>query len=117
MGAISIERQISILIVKLTGLLTEDILLKQFGDIRSIINPGEKVRILYDLLEIELNETAEIALEAQHIYKSIEKNVDRVAVVLTDYLVKTRAGIAFVHADKCEVFYDFESAIKWLKTG
>ena len=29
----------------------------------------------------------------------------------------TRAGIAFVHADKLEVFYDIESAIKVLKTG
>ena len=117
MGAFSVERQNSILLVKVIGLITEDILLKGFGEIRSHINPGEKVGILYDLLKIELNETEEIAIKAQHIDEWIEKNVDRVAVVLKDYLVKTRAGIAFVHAKKFEVFYDIESAIKWLKTG
>ena len=117
MASFSVKRQNSSLFVKITGLLTKEILLKGFEEIRSNINSGEKVRILFDLLEIELSENEGIALESQHLNESIEKNVERVAVVLTDYLVNTRAGIAFVHSEKYKVFYDIDSEEKWLRAG
>ena len=116
MDQVKFSKTDQVIMVQIKGKLTEDILFDGIHEIQNLIAPDETVSVLFDLLEVDLTETREIALEVNQLEATIHSKIKRIAVVVPDYLVATRAGLAFVNTESYERFYDLESARQWLRS-
>lgn len=116
MDQVKLSKTDQVVTVQVKGKLTEDILLEGIQEIQNLIAPEETVSVLFDLLEVDLTETREIALEVNQLEATIHSKIKRIAAVVPDYLVGARAGLAFVNTESFERFYDLESARQWLRS-
>ena len=69
-----------------------------------------------DLRDIQITESGEFVRVTKDFVDSISVRVRKVAVMIPDYLVKTRAGLVFVNINDYDIFYDLAAANRWLRS-
>jgi hypothetical protein len=79
--------------------------------------PGQKARLLYDVRQLKVSPNLEIAEFAKRFHSQISPLVSRLAVVVADYEVLSRVEMIFVNFDQHRIFYDADSAERWLREG
>ena len=105
-----------IVTVKLAGRPTSETVQTVIDSIQDQLKSTSDISLLVDVLDIQVTETGEFVQVTQDFVTSISERVRKVAALVPDYVVKTRAGLVFVNISEYEIFYDLAAAKSWLRS-
>lgn len=105
-----------IVTVTMTGRPTSEIIQTVKDGIQDQLKSTSDIRVLVDLRDIQITESGEFVRVTKDFVDSISVRVRKVAVMIPDYLVKTRAGLVFVNINDYDIFYDLAAANRWLRS-
>jgi hypothetical protein len=116
MGQIEVRKEEGVLVVTMSGRLTLEIVEGMRTDLLGRLGERTDARILYDSRQVELTGDRRIPKRLAQIDQELQPHVARMASLLPDYTVGTTAGQVHVYSRVHERFYDFDDAMRWLRT-